>query len=135
MKYRLYVSGFCNETRKPESCVGIGGVILNDLGYERIFSKYVGKGTMIEANIQGILYGINHIINEENLSDLTVYSTNIMLINYLNKNNVEIPRNVVELTNNLIKLVENLKFKVNYEYFEVNEYNYVRNLAKEALKI
>ncbi len=135
MKYRLYVSGFCNETRNSESSMGIGGVILNDTGYENIFSKYVGKGTILEANIYGILHGINEISKYEKISDLTIYSTNLMIINFLNKENVEMPKRIENLTKKLIKSIENLEMSINFEYFEINEYKYVGNLAKESIKI
>ena len=134
MKYKLYVSGFCSETRNFESSMGIGGVILNDEGDEKVFSKYLGKGTITEAHIHGILYGIDKVIKDNSLSELTIYSTNMMIINLLNRKNVEIPNRIEELTKELIKKVHKLEFKVNYEYFEVNEYKYVRNLAEEAMK-
>lgn len=135
MKYRLYVSGFCNETRNLESNMGIGGVILNDNGKEMAFSKYVGRGTTIEAHIYGIIYGINEVIKDEKVSSLTIYSTNLMIINYLNKKNVKIPNKIEISMRKLMELTKNLEIVINYEYFEVNEYKYVRNLAEEALEI
>ncbi|MDV4152698.1 ribonuclease H family protein [Clostridium sp. AL.422] len=135
MKYRLYVSGFCNETRNYESNMGIGGVILNDNGYEKVFSKEIGKGSIIEAHIHGIIYGINEAIKAEKISDLTVYSTNLMIINYLKMKNVEVPRKIEDLIDKILKESEKLKITINYEYFEANEYKYVRNLAEEAIKI
>ena len=135
MKYRIYVSGFRKETRNSESSMGIGGVILNDTGYEKIFSKYVGKGTVLEAHVYGILHGINEISKDEKISDLTIYSTNLMIINFLNKKNVEMPKRIENLTKKLMKAIEDLEISINYEYFEINEYKYVRNLAEEAIKI
>lgn len=135
MKYRLYVSGFCNERKKSESSMGIGGVILNDTGYEKIFSKYLGKGTTLEANVYGIIHGINEVKKDERIRDLTIYSTNLMIINYLNKKNVEMPNKIESLAKKLIKDIENLEITIKYEYFEINEYKYVRNLAEEAIKI
>lgn len=135
MKYRLYVSGFCNETRNSESSMGIGGVILNDTGYERIFSKYLGKGTILEAHVYGILHGISEVSKDEKISELTIYSTNLMIINYLNKKSVEMPKKIENLAKKLIKSIENLEITINYEYFEINDYKYVRNLAEEAIKI
>ena len=54
---------------------------------------------------------------------------------FLNKKNVEMPKKIESLTNKLIKSIENLEISINYEYFEINEYKYVRNLAEEAIKI
>lgn len=135
MKYRLYVSGFCNEARNLESNMGIGGVILNDKGDEKIFSEDIGRGTAIEAHIYSIMYGINEIIKDENISSLTVYSTNLMIINYLNKKSVEIPKRAEVLIEKLINYLDSLKFSIKYEYLEGNEYKYVRSLAEEALKV
>lgn len=39
MKYSLYVTGKCNDTRSFQSNIGIGGVILNNNGNEISFSK------------------------------------------------------------------------------------------------
>ena len=135
MKYRLYVSGFCNERKKSECSMGIGGVILNDTGYEKIFSKYLGKGTTLEANVYGIIHGINEVKKDERIRDLTIYSTNLMIINYLNKEKVEMPKKIESLAKNLIKDIEKLEITIKYEYFEINDYKYVRNLAEEAIKI
>ena len=58
-----------------------------------------------------------------------------MIINFLNKENVEMPKRIENLTKKLIKSIENLEMSINFEYFEINEYKYVGNLAKESIKI
>jgi len=135
MKYRLYVSGFSNETRSFAGKMSIGGVILKDNDYEKVFSRDIGRGSIIEAHIYGIIYGINEVSKDENVSSLTVYSTNLMIVNYLNSRNIRIPERIEGLIENLIKSVEDFKFEINYEYFEVSDYTYVRSLAEEALKV
>lgn len=135
MKYKLYVSGCCNNTRNLDSDMGIGGVILNDNCKEVIFSKDVGKGTVIEAHVHAILYGIEEIISNGDVSSIEVYSTNLMIINYMNNKIIDIPIRIKPIIRNLMEFTEKLKLSINYEYLEVNDYKYVRNLAEEALRI
>lgn len=135
MKYRLYVSGFCNNTRNLISSMGIGGVILNDRGEEKVFSEMIGKGTIIEAHGYAILHGLNEIIKDKTAKSINVYSTNLLIIDYLNKKNVELPMKTKELIEKNLEILENNKISIKYEYFEVNDYVYVRNLAEEAIKV
>lgn len=135
MKYRLYVSGFCNATKNLQSTMGIGGVILNDRGEEKVFSEMLGEGTIIEAHAYAILHGINEIIKDKTAKCINVYSTNLLIIDYLNNKNVELPMTTKELLEKNLEILDNAKIIIKYEYFEVNDYVYVRNLAEEAIKV
>ena len=57
MKYRLYVSGYCSDTRDLQSNMSIGGVILSN-NSEREFSQMIGEGTLLESHVYAIIYGI-----------------------------------------------------------------------------
>lgn len=135
MKYRLYVSGFCNNTRNLQSSMGIGGVILNDRGEEKVFSEMIGKGTIMEAHCYAILHGINEILNDKTAKFINVYSTNLLIIDYLNKKNVKLPMKAETLLEKILEILDTAKISIKYEYFEVNDYVYVRNLAEEAIKV
>ena len=135
MKYRLYVNGKCKNTRNFQSDIGIGGVILSDHGEEISFSRNVGVGTCSEAQIYAILQGIYEISKFNNATSIIVYVSNLMLVEYLNGREHEVSPGTEVLANRLNNLVEGLGIRIYYEYFEVNEYNYVRTLAEDALKL
>lgn len=135
MKYRLYVSGCCDNTRDLESYMGIGGVILSDNSEEFNFSKGAGKGTAIEAHIHAIIYGIQELSNNVDVSGIEVYSTNLMIINYMNNKIIEIPSKLKPIIKSLVELTENIKIDIYYNYYDIYEYRYVRNLAEEALSM
>ena len=113
MKYRLYVSGCCNDTRDLDSDIGIGGVILSDNCKEIIFSKGVGKGTVIEAHVYAILYGIQVIISNGDVSNIEVYSTILMIINYMKNKSIEIPIRLKSILGKLTEFIETLKIGIN----------------------
>lgn len=135
MKYRLYVNGKCKNTRNFQSDIGIGGVILNDHGEEISFSRNVGVGTCSEAQIYAVLQGVDEISKLNNATSIIVYVSNLMLVEYLNGNKVEVSPSTEILVNRLSSIVESLGISIYYEYFEVNDYNYVRTLAEDALKL
>lgn len=133
MKYSLYVTGKCNDTRSFQSNIGIGGVILNNNGKEVSFSQKVGRGTCIEAHIYGLVHGISEILKYSDSENIDVYVSNMNIVNYFKGNDIEINSRTEILLSNLKNLIRTLRLDINFEYFEVNEYNYVRNLAEEAL--
>lgn len=133
MKYSLYVTGKCNDTRNFQSNIGIGGVILNNYGEEVPFSKKVGMGTCIEAHIYGLVHGISEILKYSDAENIDVYVSNMNIVNYFKENDIEINSRTEILLSNLKNLIKTLRLDINFEYLEVNEYNYVRNLAEEAL--
>ena len=133
MKYRLYVTGKCNDTRSFQSNIGIGGVILNNNGNEISFSKKVGRGTCIEAHIYGLVHGISEILKYSDAENIDAYVSNMNIVNYFKGKEIEINSRTEILLSNLKNLIKTLRLDINFEYLEVNEYNYVRNLAEEAL--
>ncbi|MCR1952647.1 MULTISPECIES: reverse transcriptase-like protein [Clostridium] len=135
MKYRLYVNGKCKNTRNFQSDIGIGGVILSDHGEETSFSRNVGVGTCSEAQIYAILQGIDEISKFNNATSIIVYVSNLMLVEYLNGRKLDVSPGTEILVNRLNNLMKNLKISIYYEYFEVNDYNYVRTLAEDALEL
>lgn len=134
MKYSLYVTGKCNDTRNFQSNIGIGGVILNNEGIEVSFSKNVGKGTCVEAHIYGLVHGITEILKNKDADTIDIYVSNMNIVNYFNGKDIEVNSRTEILLSNLNNLIKILKIDIYFEYFEVNEYNYVRNLAEEALR-
>lgn len=135
MKYRLYVNGKCKNTRNFQSDIGIGGVILSDHGEEISFSRNVGVGTCSEAQIYAVLEGIDVISKFNNVTSITVYVSHLMLVEYLNGKKHEVSLGTEILVNRLKSIIKSLEISIYYEYFEVNDYNYVRTLAEDALKI
>lgn len=55
------------------------------------------------------------------------------IVNYFKGKEIEINSRTEILLSNLKNLIKTLRLDINFEYLEVNEYNYVRNLAEEAL--
>jgi hypothetical protein len=135
MKYRLYVNGKCKNYRSFQSNIGIGGVILNDYGDETSFSRNVGTGTCCEAQIYAILYGIDIISKSKDAESVTVYISNLMLVDYLNEKHIDISASTEMLVDKLKIFIKSLKLNVNFEYFDVSEYSYVRSLAEDAIEL
>lgn len=134
MKYRLYVSGYCSDTRDLQSNMSIGGVILSN-NSEREFSQIIGEGTLLESHVYAIIYGINEILKNDKVTSIDVYSTNLMIINYMNGMNIEVPKNTKLIIEKLVKLIDEVKVDIKFEYFDGNEYRYVKSLAVDALGI
>lgn len=134
MKYRLYVSGYCSDTRDLQSNMSIGGVILSN-NSEREFSQIIGEGTLLESHVYAIIYGINEILKNDKVTSIEVYSTNLMIINYMNGMNIEVPKNTKLIIEKLVKLIDEVKVNIKFEYFDGNEYRYVKSLAVDALGI
>lgn len=134
MKYRLYVSGYCSDTRDLQSNMSIGGVILSN-NSEREFSQIIGEGTLLESHVYAIIYGIDEILKNDKVTSIDVYSTNLMIINYMNSMNIELPKNAKLIIEKLVKLIDNVEVNIKFEYFDGNEYKYVKNLAVDALGI
>ena len=134
MKYRLYVSGYCSDTRDLQSNMSIGGVILSN-NSEREFSQIIGEGTLLESHVYAIIYGINEILKNDKVTSIDVYSTNLMIINYMNSMNIELPKNAKLTIEKLVKLIDDVEINIKFEYFDGNEYKYVKNLAVDALGI
>lgn len=134
MKYRLYVSGYCSDTRDLQSNMSIGGVILSN-NSEREFSQMIGEGTLLESHVYAIIYGINEILKNDKVTSIDVYSTNLMIINYMNSMNIELPKNAKLTIEKLVKLIDDVEINIKFEYFDGNEYKYVKNLAVDALGI
>ncbi|GAA0086175.1 hypothetical protein UT300007_26140 [Clostridium sp. CTA-7] len=135
MKYRLYVNGRCKNSRNFQSDIGIGGVILSDEGKEISFSRNIGIGTCCEAQIYAIFYGIDEILKQNNVTSITVYLSNLMVVDYLNGNKLYLNPSTEILVNKLINFIETLEICIYFKYFEVNEYNYVRTLAEDAINL
>ncbi|MBD7915364.1 hypothetical protein H9660_09410 [Clostridium sp. Sa3CUN1] len=134
MKYRLYVSGYCSDSRALQSNMSIGGVILSS-DTEKEFSEIVGKGTLLESHVYAIIYGIDEILKNNKVTSIEVYSTNLMIINYINNMNIEIPINAKLIMKKLVKLIKDIEVDIKFEYFEGTEYKYVKNLAIDALEV
>lgn len=135
MNYRLYVNGKCRNPRSFQGDIGIGGVILKDNGTEISFSKNLGIGTCCEAQVYAVLNGIYEIMKFNDASDVKVYISNLMLVDYLNGKKVDINSGTEYLLSKLKNIVNNLKVSLRFEYFEVNDYNYVRTLAEDAINL
>ena len=134
MKYRLYVSAYCSNTRALESNMSIGGVILSN-NSEREFSKIIGNGTLLESHVHAIEYGINEILKNDEVTSIDVYSTNLMIINYMNGIYIELPKKTKLIIEKLVKLIESVMVNIRFEYFDGNEYKYVKSLAVDALGV
>ena len=135
MKYRLYVNVKCKNSRSFQSDIGIGGVILDEKGKEISFSKNLGKGTCFEGHIYAIRLGVEEILENKNVTQISIYLSNLMLVNYFNGFNVDISSNTRNLASSLKKFLDNTNIQMNFNYFEANEYNYLLDLVEDAINI
>ena len=135
MKYRLYVNGKCKNSRSFQSDIGVGGVILDENGREVSFSKNLGKGTCFEGHIYAIKIGVEEICRNENITNISIYIPNLMLVNYFNDFNVDISNNTKNLANDLKNFLRDINIEMSFNYFEANEYNHLLDLAEDAINI
>lgn len=135
MKYRLFVNGRSKNTRDCKSDIGIGGVIINEAGEQISFSKNMGIGTCSEAQIYAVMHGIDNILKLNNATDITVYLSNLMLVEYLNGKKLQLSAGTSILANRLRGYTQNFNISINFEYFDFSEYNYVVGLAEDAINL
>lgn len=135
MKYRLYVNGKCKNSRSFQSDIGIGGVILDEKGRELSFSRNLGKGTCFEGHIYAIKIGVEEILSNDNITNISIYIPNLMLVNYFNDLNVDISHTTKKLANDLKNFLRDSNIQITFNYFEANEYNHLLDLAEDAINI
>lgn len=135
MNYKLYVNGKCESPRSFNANMGIGGVILNEYGKEISFSKNVGIGTCCEAQVYAVLNGLYEILKFKDASSINIYISNLMLVNYLNEKEIDISSSNKALFLKLKDIIGEININMRFEYFEVNDYNYIRTLAEDAVNL
>lgn len=133
MEYRLYVNVKCKNPRNLKSNIGIGGVILNNKGEQFSYSKDFGLGSCCEAHIYGILEGIDRILELNNAKKISIYSSNLMLIDYFNMRKNHINSHLKELADNLNFYISKMNLDIEFNYFDSLEYQYVSVLAEDAI--
>lgn len=81
MKFILYTDGGARENPGPAA---VAAVLINEKGFKKTFSKYIGQTTNNQAEYQGLIFGLEKA-KQLKVTEIDCYLDSELIVNQLNR--------------------------------------------------